>query len=83
MNYFGKSTAARKIVLKPAAVDASHPELNRRLERIAENYSKLNAILDGLESRLELDPRLVICLDESNIKASKGSYQRRSIRKPR
>lgn len=57
MAFFGKSTVSRKIRIEQSA-NSDSPELQKRLDRIGSNYSRLEDILSELEQKFELDDRL-------------------------
>lgn len=58
MAFFGKSLKSRKIVINQEATSSECPELRKRLDRIETNYSKLDEILEQLETQFSLDERL-------------------------
>ena len=58
MAFFGKSLAPRKIDVDTESTSANSPEMQKRLDRIETNYSKLEEILLQLETRFEMDDRL-------------------------
>ena len=65
MAFFGKSLRSRKIEINPETIDANSPEMQKRLDRIEDNFERLGEILDTLEARFELDDRLTPASDES------------------
>ena len=55
---FGKKYKPRKIKIESASVDNDSPAVQKRLDRIARNYQKLDEVFNDLETRIELDERL-------------------------
>ncbi|MEM9413268.1 MAG: hypothetical protein AAGA30_19315 [Planctomycetota bacterium] len=65
MAFFGKSLRSRKIEINEASIDARSPDMLKRLDRIENNFERLNEILDNLETQFELDDRLVVDANDS------------------
>ncbi|MEM7453959.1 MAG: hypothetical protein AAF456_06335 [Planctomycetota bacterium] len=56
--FFGKKVPVGKIEVDRESTSAVSPEVMRRMERISDNYDKLNSVLAELESRIQKDPTL-------------------------
>jgi hypothetical protein len=85
MNYFPKRNLIRRIVLDPQAINSQHPEHKKKLNRIAQNYERLQNLFDDLEHRFELDDRLansVVQPDQSGNEILAGPRKRVHRGKP-
>jgi hypothetical protein len=56
----------RKIEIDRSVIHSDSPEVQKRLDRIQENYQQLNAILIDLESKIQSDERLK-AIDDENV----------------
>ena len=77
MTFFGKSIKSRKIDINKESVSSDDPEMQKRLDRIESNFDRLDAILTDLETRFDLDERLVTQAEED------ASSKRIRKKKPR
>ena len=71
MKYFGRNYKRQTIEVDTDSVSAEDPELVKRLDRIEQNYSRLDQVLSDLESRIELDDRLSTANEEAATDTSK------------
>ncbi|QEG23847.1 hypothetical protein [Mariniblastus fucicola] len=56
MAFFSDKKLRRiRITIDDSAIKSDSPEIQNRLDRIAENYGKLDEVLSGLEDRFEND----------------------------
>lgn len=86
MAFFTKKKLRRiRIEIDPTVVTADSPEMQKRLDRIAENYQKLDEVLDGLEDRFKNDESIKLLLGEEApvIEPPKKKKRKWRSRKPR
>ena len=55
MTFFGRQTSIGKFKIDTEGVSAESPEVQKRLNRIATNYEKLNEVLTELEFKMDRD----------------------------
>lgn len=58
MQFFGRPVSNGKIKIDTTNASSDSPEIKKRLDRISDNYQKLDVILSDLETRFETDERL-------------------------
>ncbi len=58
MTFFGRTTSVGKIKIDTDGVNADSPDVQKRLDRIATNYERLNEVLCELEGKIARDERL-------------------------
>jgi hypothetical protein len=56
----------RRIEIDASRIGSNSPEVQKRLDRIRENYDQLNSILAELESQFDSDERLK-AIDDANV----------------
>ena len=56
----------RTIEVDNSTPTCNSPEMQKRLERIEQNYAELNLVLEQLEGKLETDERLV-AIDQGDV----------------
>lgn len=86
MAFFSKKKLRRiEIEIDPSTATADAPEMQKRLDRIAQNYQKLDEVLAGLEDRFKNDESIKLLLgDEAPvIEAPKKKKRKWRPRKPR
>lgn len=74
----------RRIEIDAARIGSNDPSVQKRLDRIRENYDQLNTILAELETRFDSDERLK-AIDDANIDFEKtfGVKKKRKWRTPK
>ncbi len=86
MAFFTEKKLRRvRIEIDSSTATADSPEIQKRLDRIAENYQKLDEVLDGVEARFENDESIKTLLgDEAPaIESPKKKKRKWRPRKPR
>ncbi len=53
-----KKYRSQSITIDTSGTSATSPDVEKRLQRIQQNYAKLDEILIDLETRIEMDDRL-------------------------
>jgi len=79
MKYFGRNYERKKLDIDTESVCADDPVLQKRLDRIEQNYSRLDQVLSELEARIELDDRLTASTEGE----ASGTTKRVRRKKPR
>ena len=71
MKYFGRNYERKKLDIDTESVSADDPVLQKRLDRIEQNYSRLDQVLSDLEARIELDDRLSASAEDESSDTSR------------
>ncbi len=58
MAFFGKRVPTGRIEIDGGSVCAISPQVQRRMQRIKDNYAELSEVLSDLEIKIENDPSL-------------------------
>ena len=56
--FFGKSLSIGKVEIDADSVSSDSPQMLKRLDRISDNYAKLDLILSDMESKIAQDEHL-------------------------
>ena len=78
MKYFGKNYSKLEIEVDPASVTSEDPEMQKRVSRIEQNYSKLDQVLSEFEEQFALDDRLTA---QTDTESQTGSNRSKRVRK--
>jgi len=82
MNLFATNKLkSRKIEIDQSDLCAESPEVRRRLDRISQNYDKLDSVLEQLEAKMKADDRLsAFDGDDANFELTFGIKRKRKWR---
>jgi|TARA_B110000495_G_C23003099_1_gene592205 hypothetical protein len=82
MNLFSANKLKfRKIEIPQSEICAKSPEVLKRLDRISQNYDKLDSILEQLEAKMKADERFsAFDGDDANFELTFGIKRKRKWR---
>ena len=84
MTFFNQSTPRRphKIIIDSDAVSSTSPVVRQRMDRIAENYQRLDLMLTEIEAKIQNDERLS-AIDETIVEVELNINGKKKKWRPR